>query len=264
MFFIVIVSVFYIKLKAGSAFIVTNKFIMLFVRKKPNINNGLIDDILEIEAFNFQYNTRAVSIRQKNKFEAWIRKYELDFRMIVKLKKNLNIDTLKVKKVKERLIFLLAITAMIIFLSMSKTLEIAVKPAGLIKIDGSGWFWFNNQRAENYNFWGKSGNLWDITPKNCSEKNFNIKLPDKVISTICSSFNEKRDIDYISNLIKRQGYFFGGLLGLSLMVIFYTLSVVLSLTMTYDIRKMILHKVRRYRRERSYTKNKSINVQRDY
>ena len=251
----IITSIFYIKIKAGSAFFIVNKFAMIFMRKKSTDDNELIKEIIEIEAFNFQYNTKAVSIRQKKKFESWIRKYELDFRMITKLKGNLNIETLKVMKIKKQKIVIWAIVAITIFLSLSKTLELAVKPAGLIKIENSGWFWFNKEQAENYSFWGKSGNIWKITPKECNEiSHREINLSDDVKNTVCSSFNDKQSLTYIKGLIKKQRYFFGGLVGLSLIVFFYILSFVLSLVITYDIRKMIFGKIKKYRKERYYKK----------
>lgn len=254
--FLMLVSVFYIRIKAGSAFIITSKFISIFMRKRSEVKKELMDDIIDIELFNFQYNTRAVSLKQKGKFEEWVRKYELDFRMMAKLKRNLDIETLKIKKIKGWLIIFLTVIFVITFLSMSRTLELAVKPAGWIKVEGSGWFWFNKDRAENYNFWGKSGDLWVITPNMCSEKHlFNVKLPNGTINTICSSFNKKRDIVYVSRVIKKQEYFFGGLSILSIILCFYTLSITLSLTNTYDVRKMILRKVKKYRSSRSYMIN---------
>ncbi|XHC66405.1 DUF6216 family protein [Escherichia coli] len=51
-----------------------------------------------MERFNFHYNTNATSKRQIVRFEEWVSKYELDFRLISKLKRYFDIDTLRVKK----------------------------------------------------------------------------------------------------------------------------------------------------------------------
>ena len=87
---IVFLSIFYflyLKRKTGSGFFIANKFFTLWGGRKNKSSGELIDDIIEIEQFNFQYNTRAISKRQKKEFEIWIRKYELDFKIISKLKK---------------------------------------------------------------------------------------------------------------------------------------------------------------------------------
>ncbi|HDW1085887.1 TPA: hypothetical protein RK143_002803, partial [Citrobacter koseri] len=96
---ILISSLLYIKKRSGSGFSIANRFFIFWIGSKDKSESELIDEIIDIEKFNFQYNTRAVSKRQKINFETWIKKYELDFRMISKLKSNFDIEKLKIAKI---------------------------------------------------------------------------------------------------------------------------------------------------------------------
>ncbi|WP_353428180.1 MULTISPECIES: DUF6216 family protein [Enterobacter] len=92
---------YYVKHKAQSGFSIANRIFVLFIRNKERNRKELIDEIIDIEHFNFHYNTRATSLRQTTAFETWIRKYELDFRIISKLKHMLDIESLKITKVRK-------------------------------------------------------------------------------------------------------------------------------------------------------------------
>ncbi|HHQ6578270.1 TPA: DUF6216 family protein [Serratia fonticola] len=98
-FIFMILSLYYIKRKAKSGFSIVNKFWAFWLGYKKENKHDFINEIIEVEKFNYHYNTDAVSLKQKKKFEDWIKKYELNFRIIAKLKRNLIIDTLKIKKV---------------------------------------------------------------------------------------------------------------------------------------------------------------------
>ncbi|MEG5334493.1 DUF6216 family protein [Enterobacter ludwigii] len=93
---------YYVKRKAQSGFSIANRIFVLFLRNKERNTKELIDEIIDIERFNFYYNTRATSLRQTTAFETWIRKYELDFRIISKLKNKLDIEHLKITKVRKK------------------------------------------------------------------------------------------------------------------------------------------------------------------
>ena len=90
----------YFYLRTDSLFSIFYRLIILFLGK-PRTNTDLINDIVEIEKFNFLYNKNAVSIRQKSRFEKWIFDYELDFKLITKVGKQLDIDNLKLRKIKK-------------------------------------------------------------------------------------------------------------------------------------------------------------------
>ncbi|MEM8094100.1 DUF6216 family protein, partial [Morganella morganii] len=104
--------------------------------------------MLEIEEFNYYYNTSKVSKRQKKKFQHWVRKFELDFKLISKLKRNLCIERLKIKKINKILFFALPVEiAFLLTLVFIPVLNIAVKPAGLVSINNSEWFLINKDGA---------------------------------------------------------------------------------------------------------------------
>ncbi|EBI4207824.1 hypothetical protein CNZ80_17335, partial [Salmonella enterica] len=211
----------------------------------------LIDEIIDIEKFNFQYNTRAVSKRQKTNFEAWIKKYELDFRMISKLKTNFDIENLKISKINKKIPAGLFIAMFIPFIIGFETFIIAAKPAGLININDTGWFWFNKHEALQYKYLGSTKNAWVITPESCINKEkIKIELHKDTIDTICESFSSKRSLDYIDKLIAKQRIFFGTvtiILAITMLVIF---KITISLLTTYDARRMVFFKVKRYRKKR--------------
>nr|WP_142924946.1 DUF6216 family protein [Klebsiella pneumoniae] len=72
-FLIIFLIILYIKKRSGSGFSIANRFFIFWLGGKGKGEYELIDEIIDIEKFNFQYNTRAVSKRQKTNFEAWIK-----------------------------------------------------------------------------------------------------------------------------------------------------------------------------------------------
>ncbi|HHR5914065.1 TPA: DUF6216 family protein [Providencia alcalifaciens] len=101
------------------------------------------------------------------------------------------------------LFFLLIIIAF----TFSTSTTIAVKPAGLIKFDDTGWFWFNSHEAVEYNFIKSDVNDWHITKEQCDKSEFSVRLSKGLIGFICDAFNDKVYIDYINNLIKNKDGF---------------------------------------------------------
>ncbi|KHT07764.1 hypothetical protein RC91_00610 [Pectobacterium brasiliense] len=251
---IVFLSIFYflyLKRKTGSGFFIANKFFTLWGGRKNKSSGELIDDIIEIEQFNFQYNTRAISKRQKNEFEIWIRKYELDFKIISKLEKNLDIEILKVRKVKKAMPAIVFFSIFIPLIIAFGTFGVAVKPAGLININHTGWIWFNKKEVTKYNFLGENEKSGVINPELCTRKDeIKLQFDEKTINLICDAFTDQKTLKYIDELINEQQYFFGTCTILLLLLTFYIFMTLISLLTTYDARIMILHKIRRYRKKR--------------
>lgn len=59
----------------------------------------MLSDIKEVEKLNYDYNMNAISKRQKYNFESWVKKYELGFKIISKLKFCFSIEYLKMKSI---------------------------------------------------------------------------------------------------------------------------------------------------------------------
>jgi hypothetical protein len=82
----------------------TSSFFSLFYRGvifffgNRGAESSLMNDIVEIEIFNFLYRKDAISLRQKDKFEEWVRNNELDFRLLTKVGRKFDIETLKLRK----------------------------------------------------------------------------------------------------------------------------------------------------------------------
>lgn len=79
------------------------------------------------------------------------KKYELDFRMISKLKTNFDIENLKISKINKKIPAGLFIAMFIPFIIGFETFIIAAKPAGLININDTGWFGSINIKLCNIN-----------------------------------------------------------------------------------------------------------------
>ncbi|ENU7855563.1 DUF6216 family protein [Escherichia coli] len=212
----------YFRNKSKSGFSISNKLYMILIGytkdKKNEKKRDLIDDIIDIERFNFHYNTNATSKRQIARFEEWVSKYELDFRLISKLKRYFDIDTLRVKKINKFYLTGVFILLFIPLLATVQSFTIAIKPALLAKMNTTGWFWINNDNATKFSFFDKAKDPWVIDTKICSSKEDNstkILLDNKIssfnkkeIKAICKAFIDKDDIEYINKSIKEQQSFF--------------------------------------------------------
>lgn len=97
-FLVIIGSIRFIKNKAKSGFSISDRFFRFWTGHNIESNNDLFSDIKQVEKFNFDYNVNAISKRKKYNFESWMRKCELDFKVISKLKFCFFIEYLKVKK----------------------------------------------------------------------------------------------------------------------------------------------------------------------
>ena len=250
-FAMMISSLYYIKRKAKSGFSIVNRFWAFWLGYKKERKHDFINDIIEIEKFNYHYNADAVSIKQKKNFEDWIRKYELNFRIIAKLKRNFIIETLKIKKINKVVPTLTFLSIFIPLFLFFAALIVAIKPSGLININNTGWFWFNKEEAIEYSFLGGRESSWVITPQECEKKtDVAIKLSPQTINIICESFNSKRSLEYIDALVEKQRWVFGMLSIIFLFFVTFLFMQTISLLITYDARKMIFLKIKKYRSDR--------------
>ena len=249
-FFIIVF--FYLKRKSKSGFSIIHRLWRFLIGYNYSNESDFINDIMEIEEFNCYYNTNAVSRRQKHKFEAWIRKFELDFKLISKLNKNLCIDKLKIRKVSGRFYFF-SILSFIIFVLVlfMPVLNIAIKPAGLINFQDSGWFFIYKDKAREYQYFGNNNNTWLIKKEDCSDtKKITSKLNNNVIVAICESFENKEYQQYLTNLIKEQQWVFGAFCFILFIMCMYLMKYITALTFVIDARKSLLIKIRNYRKNR--------------
>ncbi|MEB6381101.1 DUF6216 family protein [Leclercia adecarboxylata] len=254
----VLALIFYIKWKAKSGFSISNKLFIFLIGYSKKNNNDLIDEIIDIEKFNFHYNTNAISKRQISRFELWIRTYELDFRLISKLKNHLNIETLKIKKVNNIYFILVFLSIFVPFFALFPAIDVALKPAFLIKIENTGWFWINKNQATEYMLTNKK-KPWVINKTTCTENNSAtppkniIKLIDeKSFNLICKSFSSKEDQIFIERKIKEQQLFFYIVSIALAFLAFILFKHLMKLISAYESRKMVLLKIKNLRSKRRY------------
>ncbi|HFF3754350.1 TPA: DUF6216 family protein [Escherichia coli] len=250
---IILGAFYYIRWKAKSGFSISNKLFIFLIGYKKKNKNDLIDDIIDIEKFNFHYNTNATSKRQIARFEEWVRKYELDFRLISKLKRHFNIDTLKVKKIKKLHLTSVFICIFIALFTTLQTFTIAIKPALLVKMDTTGWFWINKDNAIEFSFFDKAEKPWVINKKICSSGEDNLKILSfnkEEIKVICKAFIDADDINYINKNIKEQQIFFYLVSVILIISALLCFKYLMSLTNTYDSRTMIYLKIKKFRKNK--------------
>lgn len=250
LFFIVIF--FYLKRKSKSGFSIIYRLWGFLMGCNYRNKKDFINDIMEIEEFNCYYNTNAVSRRQKYKFEAWIKKFELDFKLISKLKKNLCIDKLKIRKVNIKFYFFVILTLFVfVFTLFMPVLNIAIKPAGLINFQDSGWFFIYKDKAREYQYFSDNKNTWLIKKEDCSDtKKIIPKLNNNVIVAICESFESKEYQQHLTSLIKEQQWVFGTFCFILFIICMYLMKYIISLTFVIDARQNLLVKIRNYRKNR--------------
>lgn len=253
---IILISPCYFIKRTGSSFSLLHKTSFLILKNfKKTLRNDLINEILEIERFNFLYHKNAISLEQKNKFENWIRKYSLDFRLITKVGKLLDMESLKLKSHKKEyavsiIIFLLF--SLITLASSPILISLINKDSVLLKFENSSWFWINQYEAKQYKFLDQEKNIWVITPETCQK---NIVISEDILSQeyqkiICNAFTDQDDIRYISKSIKNQKYSSIFLTTLLLIIISFSYKEMSKLDNNFKCRKMIFQKIKKYRKNR--------------
>jgi hypothetical protein len=259
---IILISPCYFIKRTGSSFSLLHKTSFLILKNfKKTLRNDLINEILEIERFNFLYHKNAISLEQKNKFENWIRKYSLDFRLITKVGKLLDMESLKLKSHKKEyaisiIVFLLF--SLITLASSPILISLINKDSLLLKFENSSWFWINQYEAKQYKFLDQEKNIWVITPETCQK---NIIISEDILSQeyqkiICNAFTDQDDIRYISKSIKNQKYSSIFLTTLLLIIISFSYKEMSKLDNNFKCRKMIFQKIKKYRKNRKLSSHR--------
>ncbi|HCP1860413.1 TPA: hypothetical protein OCZ15_003463 [Escherichia coli] len=240
---------YYVKRKAQSGFSIANRIFVLFLRNKERNTKELIDEIIDIERFNFYYNTRATSLRQTTAFETWIRKYELDFRIISKLKNKLDIEHLKITKVrKEKLIFFLASSLFSIALGL-QALIITNTNSLLMKFDDSNWFWVNKDKATSFSILEYKNTPWVLTNESCKANTTIATLSTEHIAIICKFLDDHKGLPRLNALIREQKIFFGVLSVFSSILFVMLVRTWLHLSYALDARAMVYRKIKKFRNQ---------------
>lgn len=91
---------------------------------------------------------------------------------------------------------------------------------------------------------------WLITKEQCDKDEFSVSFSKGSIDLICDAFNDKVSIDYINHLIKKQRWFFGFISAFLSLASLYLFSKIITILINYDARKMVLLKIKRYRKNR--------------
>lgn len=137
------------------------------------------------------------------------RTYELDFRLISKLKKHFGIEKIKVKKINKLYFCIIFVSTFIPLFMIPQTLIMAFTPSLLVNTKPTGWFWINNNDATEFSFLNTNKNPRVSNQEMCKNGDMITEPTDKnSVKTICNSFTNKEDIEYINENIKSQLQFF--------------------------------------------------------
>lgn len=162
--------------RASSLFSVFYRFI-IFLFGKNKLNSSLINDIVEIEIFNFLYKKDAISLRQKDRFEKWVNDYELDFRLLTKVGKKLDIETLKLRKLssyKYVMSSLIMLSAFFVMICSLGILSKVSKDSVLLSFDETKTIFYIDLKknlAEGFSFFPRANNTWLIKSSDCRKDN---------------------------------------------------------------------------------------------
>lgn len=203
--------------RAKSNFSILWRFILIVLgREKGNSKkNELIDEIIEIEKFNFYYNTNAISIRQKERFEKWIRKNELDYRMISKLKNNFDIEKLNVINTPSKLYLRFLISILFIFfiafsIAIPALVKLSHTNSALIYFKNDiNKYWINNNEIIKFNYldlYLENNNIAKLAYNNCKKDDNNLKISKEHFLIFCEYLVHNEGKDHIKHLLKEQHY----------------------------------------------------------
>ncbi|WGE53659.1 DUF6216 family protein [Actinobacillus equuli] len=253
---IILLIILYYKCRAKSAFSITHR-LLIFIIGKDKTNNekgSLINDIIEIEKFNFYYKTNATSLKHKQEFEKWIRKYELDYRLLSKLKGEFDIETLSVRNVpgKRKLLSTIAgfIISFICFLALLPILiNLSIGNYALLEFtDSRETYWISHDKARKFSysdiFYTPSNQENEITAYHCEEGKIKFKIHPNNLETICSLFTSKEEQDFLDKKLREQHIFFRYLMFILTMALYIFINYLFNLANARDAYNMIKRKVK--------------------
>ena len=247
--------------KSGSAYSLIERiwFFLLGGRKySDEKSNAFYDNIRDMEKFNAVFNINAKTPNEYKKIRNWVIKYDLEIKQISKIKNNLTIETLKIKKQKPLIISAIFISIFSFFALTVYSSVIANSDSALLQVKSDGTFLnINTHGTSKYFRFFHDGN-WELTPNACLKiittpekvkKAAEItKLDPKVINVICKMYAEK-DFNYMNQAIEEQKIFWKFSV-LFLIITLITIKELFKAMYTWDARIMLLHKYKLYRKSR--------------
>lgn len=213
----------YFYLKAGSSYSIMSRFWNLAIGKKE-FNNIHLKELMQeredIDKFNFVFSIKADSIEQIQRLKKRVTKQSLDIRLISRSKGYFYINTCKLKVPKAKHLAVIILLSLFFFISTIPLMQIAIKPAALIKFnDSDSWVWINYEYAEKYtpaiplmNFFEhrwKFNKDTCLTNKSSIEKLSSLsKLPTERVKSICELFKEAKKPPILNHIIKEQKFLY--------------------------------------------------------
>ncbi|QPB42545.1 DUF6216 family protein [Rodentibacter haemolyticus] len=253
---IILFIIFYYKYRAKSAFSIIHRLLIFIIGKDKSNNdkNSLINDIMEIEKFNFYYKTNAVSLRQIQKFEKWVRKYELDYRLLSKLKGEFDIEELNVRNVPSKkkllsIIIVFSITFLCFLSCLPILINLSIGNSALLEFKDSGeTYWVSNYEARKFSysdiFYTSKNHNNEITHRYCEENKKEINISENNLEVICSMFVNKEDKEFLDKILKDQHIFFRYFIFILTIALYIFINYMFRLANILDAYNMIKRKVK--------------------
>ncbi|WP_314140477.1 DUF6216 family protein [Buttiauxella noackiae] len=247
--------------KSGSAYSLMERIWFIFLGGKKysdEESNKFYDDIRDMEKFNAIFNVNAKTPSEYKKIRDWITKYDLEIKQISKIKNNITVRNLKIKKQSTCSIMLTVFIILISFVLAICSFTIADADSALVSIKSNGTYLKINTHGTSKLFHFTNNDYWILTKDTCLKIDHNpektkkaaviTKLEPNLIDILCQMYI-KKDFKYINQTIDEQNIFW------KFFALFLTLTLVSFRELfksfhTCDARVMLLYKYRLYRKAR--------------
>jgi len=215
-----IVGAVYFHRRAGTSYGLLSRLYALLIGGSDFHHDSLIEfwkERRDVERFNALFNIKAKSATDIERFNRWIKDYDLDVSTFTKLKSWFDLERRKVRKVKKWQYISPLVLVLVAYFATVFTAGIGFADAALIKLGGEDqWIWLNHKKASsfNYNPFRDSANDWYLTKSACEKADFDSQavadstgLKQQSISAICNSFDNADDAKHIDDVILDQKIF---------------------------------------------------------
>ncbi|WBF43349.1 DUF6216 family protein [Serratia rubidaea] len=222
---LLLIVAFYFYLRAGSSYSLLHRTWSLLVGRKkfstPELNEFMTER-LDVDKFNAIFNTQVTSVNQAVNFKNWLKKYNINIRLISRIKGWFDFEHQRVILPNGWMTLAYAILAIASILLAMKCIIIGSSSSALIKVKNQPdepWFWINSQKAHNYTkyyglFYNEERDSWQLTAAQCAAPQVDYEkiVPNSGLSTesikiICGLLNAKDSKNHVGKIVKEQKAF---------------------------------------------------------
>ena len=217
---IVLILVCYFHYRAGTSYGFVSRLYTLLAGRS-DYHDGTLEEYWkkhkDLERFNAVFNFKAKSLQDAHRLVNWFDEYDLDHKRFARLKSWFDVEKLEIRETTRTQIFILFLLGVTLVAPTVICTDAALKNAALIKFnDETRWLWLGHDQAYSvtYNPIRDRSEDWRLTKQNCGKETFDAEsvasatgLKAKTITSICDSFTNSTDDEYINGVIEGQTLF---------------------------------------------------------